>query len=90
MDSTQRTVTGRVRLKLYKGNIINAGVWSPYSLYNEDIATFSKDEVYNQKDAEGFINQFGCRLRVKAMLEKAGKRNNPSYKRNRISGKGQI
>ncbi|NLG53988.1 MAG: argininosuccinate synthase [Clostridiales bacterium] len=71
-DSTQRTVTGRVRLKLYKGNIINAGVWSPYSLYNEDIATFSKDEVYNQKDAEGFINLFGLPINVKAMLEKSG------------------
>lgn len=71
-DSTQRTVTGRVRLKLYKGNIINAGVWSPYSLYNEDIATFSKDEVYNQKDAEGFINLFGLPIKVKAMLEKSG------------------
>jgi argininosuccinate synthase len=72
VDSTQRTVTGRVRLKLYKGNIINAGVWSPYSLYNEDIATFSKDEVYNQKDAEGFINLFGLPIKVKAMLEKSG------------------
>jgi argininosuccinate synthase len=61
-----------VRIKIYKANKKNAGVWSPYSLYNEDIATFSKDEVYNQKDAEGFINLFGLPIKVKAMLEKSG------------------
>ena len=69
MDSTQQTVTGQVKLKLYKGNIINAGVTSPYSLYDEEIATFSEDEVYDQKDAEGFINLFGLPIKVKAMLE---------------------
>ncbi len=67
--STQQTVTGTVKLKLYKGNIINAGVQSPYSLYDEDIATFSADEVYNQKDAAGFINLFGLPIKVKAMLD---------------------
>lgn len=71
VDSTQQTVTGTVRLKLYKGNIITAGAKSPYSLYSEEIATFSRDEVYNQKDAEGFINLFGLPLKVRAqMLER--------------------
>ena len=69
VDSTQQTVTGQVKLKLYKCNMINAGVTSPYSLYDEEIATFSEDEVYNQKDAEGFINLFGLPIKVKAMLE---------------------
>ena len=69
VDSTQQKVTGHVKLKLYKGNMINAGVWSPYSLYSEDIATFDEDDVYNQKDAEGFINLFGLPLKVKAMLQ---------------------
>lgn len=69
VESTQQTVTGDVKLKLYKGNIINAGVTSPYSLYDEEIATFAEDDVYNQKDAEGFINLFGLPIKVKAMLE---------------------
>ena len=69
VDSTQQKVTGEVKLKLYKGNIINAGTKSPYSLYSEDIATFGADEVYNQKDSEGFINLFGLPLKVKAMLD---------------------
>ena len=69
VSTTQQTVTGTVKLKLYKGNIINAGVNSPYSLYDEDIATFSADEVYNQKDAVGFINLFGLPIKVKAMLD---------------------
>ena len=69
VDSTQQTVTGTVKLKLYKGNMINAGVKSPYSLYDEDIATFAEDEVYNQADADGFINLFGLPLKVKAMLD---------------------
>jgi len=73
VDKTQETVTGDVKLKLYKGNIINAGTTSPYSLYSEDIATFGADEVYNQKDAEGFINLFGLPLKVKAMLDKKNK-----------------
>ncbi|MBE7066197.1 MAG: argininosuccinate synthase [Ruminococcaceae bacterium] len=69
VDSTQQTVTGTVKLKLYKGNMINAGVTSPYSLYDEEIATFAEDEVYNQADADGFINLFGLPIKVKAMLD---------------------
>jgi argininosuccinate synthase len=68
VTSTQKNVTGKVRLKLYKGNIVNAGVWSKYSLYSESIATFGESN-YNQKDAEGFINLFGLPLQVKAMLD---------------------
>ncbi|MGN0684148.1 MAG: argininosuccinate synthase, partial [Oscillospiraceae bacterium] len=59
VDKTQETVTGDVKLKLYKGNIINAGVTSPYTLYSEDFASFGEDDVYNQKDSAGFINLFG-------------------------------
>lgn len=66
VDSTQETVTGDVTLKLYKGNIIDAGVTSPYSLYDEEIATFDEDEVYDQKDAGGFINLFGLPIKVQA------------------------
>ena len=66
VDSTQETVTGDVKLKLYKGNIIDAGVTSPYSLYDPDIATFDEDEVYNQKDSAGFINLFGLPIKVQA------------------------
>ena len=69
VDKTQETVTGDVRLKLYKGSISNAGVTSPYSLYSEAFATFDKDEVYNQNDAEGFINLFGLPIKVKAILD---------------------
>lgn len=69
VDSTQQTVTGDVKLKLYKGNIINAGVTSPYTLYSEDFATFDADDVYNQKDSAGFINLFGLPIKVKAILE---------------------
>ncbi|MCI8434929.1 MAG: argininosuccinate synthase [Clostridia bacterium] len=68
VDSTQQTVTGTVRLKLFKGKISGAGVQSPYSLYDEDIATFSADEVYDQKDSEGFINLFGLPLKVRAQM----------------------
>ncbi len=68
VTSTQQTVTGTVRLKLYKGNCIVAGSKSPYSLYSEEFATFDSDEVYNHKDAEGFINLFGLPLKVRAML----------------------
>ena len=68
VDKTQETVTGKVRLKLYKGNMINAGVWSDYSLYSEEIATFGESD-YNQKDAEGFINLFGLPVKVQAMVE---------------------
>ena len=74
VDKTQETVTGEVKLKLYKGNIINAGVTSPYSLYDEDIATFDEDEVYDQKDSAGFINLFGLPIKVKAMMDKKNKK----------------
>ncbi|MGE4283033.1 MAG: argininosuccinate synthase [Clostridia bacterium] len=73
VDSTQQTVTGTVRLKLYKGNCMPAGAKSDYSLYSEEIATFGKDEVYNQKDAEGFINLFGLPLKVRAMMMEKNK-----------------
>lgn len=69
VTSTQETVTGEVKLKLYKGNIINAGVTSPYSLYSEEVATFGEDNVYNQMDSQGFINLFGLPIKVKAMLD---------------------
>ncbi|HHY82334.1 MAG TPA: argininosuccinate synthase [Clostridiales bacterium] len=69
VDVTQETVTGKVRLKLYKGNVYPAGVQSPYSLYSEEFATFGEDEVYNQKDAEGFINLFGLPLKIRALME---------------------
>ena len=70
VDKTQETVTGKVRLKLYKGNMINAGVWSDYSLYSEEIATFGESD-YNQKDAEGFINLYGLPIKVQAMVDAA-------------------
>ena len=73
VDSTQQTVTGDVKLKLYKGNIINAGVTSPYSLYDEDIATFAEDDVYDQKDSAGFINLFGLPIKVQAMMKQRQK-----------------
>ena len=69
VDKTQETVTGEVKLKLYKGNIINAGVTSPYTLYDEEVATFGEDEVYNQADSAGFINLFGLPIKVKALLD---------------------
>ncbi|MBR4235056.1 MAG: argininosuccinate synthase [Clostridia bacterium] len=69
VDKTQETVSGDVRLKLYKGNIINAGVTSPYSLYDPEIATFDEDHVYNQADSRGFINLFGLPIKVKAMVD---------------------
>ena len=71
VDSTQETVTGDVKLKLYKGNIIDAGVTSPYSLYDEEIATFDEDEVYNQADSAGFINLFGLSIKERAKLSKS-------------------
>ncbi|SEP25592.1 argininosuccinate synthase [Propionispora vibrioides] len=70
VNTTQQTVSGVVRLKLYKGNIISAGAKSPYSLYHEGFVTFGRDEVYNQKDAEGFINLFGLPLKVRALMQK--------------------
>ena len=73
VDSTQQTVTGTVKLKLYKGNIISAGSKSPYSLYNKEFVTFEEDDVYNQADGTGFINLFGLPLKVRALMkEKAG------------------
>ncbi len=69
VDKTQETVTGDVKLKLYKGNMINAGVTSPYTLYSEDFATFDADEVYDQKDSAGFINLFGLPIKVRAILD---------------------
>ena len=66
VTKTQEHVTGEVTLKLYKGNIINAGVTSPYSLYSEEIATFGKEFVYDQKNAEGFITLFGLPIAVQA------------------------
>ena len=68
VDKTQEKVTGKVKLKLYKGNMINAGVWSPNSLYSEEIATFGESD-YDQTDASGFINLFGLPTKVQAMVE---------------------
>ncbi len=74
VDSTQQTVTGDVKLKLYKGNMIPASITSPYTLYDEEVATFDEDHVYDQKDSAGFINLFGLPIKVKAKLdEKRGK-----------------
>ena len=69
-DEAQKHVTGDVTLKLYKGNMINAGVTSPYSLYSEQTASFGVDEDYNQADADGFINLFGLPIKMKALAEK--------------------
>ncbi len=69
VDVLEKNCTGTVKLKLYKGNIINAGVWSSYSLYDPEIATFDEDEVYNQADAAGFINLFGLPIKVQAKLQ---------------------
>jgi argininosuccinate synthase len=71
---TQQTMTGQVRLKLYKGNVILVGRHSPYSLYREDFATFGEDDVYNQADAEGFIKLFGLPMKVSAMIDLEGAR----------------
>ena len=68
VDKTQESVTGTVKLKLYKGNIINSGVTSPYSLFDADLASFG-ESTYNQKDAEGFINLYGLPIQVKAVLD---------------------
>ena len=73
VDKTQETVTGTVRLKLYKGNMINAGVWSDFSLYSEEIATFGESD-YNQADATGFINLYGLPIKVKAMVDAKNKK----------------
>ena len=69
VDKVNETVTGDVKLKLYKGNVINAGVTSPYTLYDEQTASFGEDEDYNQADSAGFINLFGLPIKVKATLD---------------------
>ncbi|MBR2952026.1 MAG: argininosuccinate synthase [Clostridia bacterium] len=69
VDETQKTVTGDVTLKLYKGNMIGAGMSSPYSLYDPEIATFDEDNVYNQADSAGFINLFGLPIKVRAKMK---------------------
>ena len=69
IDKTQETCTGVVKMKMYKGNCTIAGMTSPYSLYNEEFVTFGEDEVYNQADAEGFINLFGLPLKVNALMK---------------------
>ena len=74
VNKTQETVTGEIKLKLYKGNIVNAGMTSPYSLYSEEYATFGEDAVYNQKDSAGFINLFGLPITVKAKMNEAIKK----------------
>ena len=73
VDKTQEKVTGKVRLKLYKGNMINAGVWSDYSLYSEEIATFGESD-YDQTDATGFINLFGLPIKVQALVDSQNKK----------------
>lgn len=67
IESTQEYVTGEVKFKLYKGNIIKAGTTSPYSLYSESLASFTTGELYDHHDAEGFINLFGLSLKVRGM-----------------------
>ncbi len=86
IDSTQTRVSGTVRLKLYKGNIIVAGRKSPYSLYREDLATFAEDAVYNQKEAEGFINLFGLPNKVEALLNQGGARDTRYRERRYMAG----
>ena len=75
VEKTQENVTGKVKIKLYKGNMIKAGAWSDYSLYSEEIATFGEDNVYNQADATGFINLFGLPIKVQAQVNQANKKN---------------
>lgn len=74
VDKTQENVTGKVRIKLYKGNMIKAGAWSDYSLYSEEIATFGEDHVYNQADSVGFINLFGLPIKVQAQVNAKNKK----------------
>jgi len=69
VESTQQVVTGEVKLKLYKGQAYNAGSKSPFSMYSEEFVTFGEDDVYNQQDAEGFINLFALPLKIRAMME---------------------
>ena len=76
IESTQKYVTGEVKFKLYKGNIIKAGTTSPYSLYNADIASFTTGDLYDHKDASGFINLFGLSCKVRAMKMQEVQKNN--------------
>ena len=69
IEKTQERVTGEVKFKLYKGNIIKAGTTSPYSMYSEELASFTTGDLYDHKDAEGFINLFGLSMKVRAMLD---------------------
>ncbi len=80
VTETQRVVTGEVRFKLYKGNIIKAGTTSPYSLYSESLASFTTGDLYDHKDATGFITLFGLPLKVRAMMYEASDKENP-YKK---------
>lgn len=73
IESTQKNVTGEVKFKLYKGNIIKQGTSSPYSLYNESIASFTTGDLYDHRDANGFINLFGLSMKVRAMKESENK-----------------
>ncbi len=79
MKETQKNVTGDVRLKLYKGNCMVLGRRSPYSLYHEEFATFGKEDVYNQKDAEGFINLYGLSIKVRSLMEMSKDRDLSGY-----------
>ena len=76
IEKTQEYVTGEVKFKLYKGNIIKAGETSPYSLYNESIASFTTGDLYDHHDAEGFINLFGLSCKVRAMKMQEAEKNN--------------
>ncbi len=71
IDEAQQRVTGTARLKLYKGNVTVTGRKSPNSLFSEDFATFEKDTVYNQKDAEGFIKINALRLKIRSLMQKS-------------------
>jgi argininosuccinate synthase len=79
VDNTQEPVNGKVKLKLYKGNIIKAGVWSDNTLYSEEIATFGASD-YDQKDAAGFINLYGLPIAVQAMVDAKNKKNTKTAK----------
>jgi argininosuccinate synthase len=74
VDSTQETVTGTVKVKLYKGSISSAGAVSPYSLYNASIASFTTGELYNHADAKGFIRLYGLPILVRALMQKQGQK----------------
>ena len=75
VNKTQETVSGDVKLKLYKGNVMNAGVTSPYTLYDEEYATFGEDGVYDQTDSQGFVNLYSLPIKVQAMMKKKIKEN---------------